>query len=174
MKAFKYFLISSLIIFSFISISSKAIIPTHKLNSIKEFLPSGSFRGGSAGVGFSILSLKRVYSTDGHSERLIFEIGDKDGHLQSGNTGYFHAQLFRNPSQFSLDFSQLLLSKVSSTQLKKLISKSKLIQNADLTSDFEDHSTNVSLQFKAPIKMRVFTLSPYKKSAKLVVDFTKM
>ncbi len=154
---------------------AEAAIPKDKTPaSLKAFLAEGSFRGGNAGIGFSILSMKRVYSTDGNSESLILEFGDRDGQVYSGKAGYFHAQLFRNPSELSLDLSQMVRSKVTPVQIKNLIKKSKLIQSANLESDIEDHSTNITMRFKSPVKMRVFTLSPKKKSPKLVLDITKL
>lgn len=137
------------------------------------FLTEGSFRGGGAGVGFSLLRVKRVYSTDGNSERLIFEIGDKEGRAFVGQPGYFHAQLFKKPSKLSLDLSQLLKSQVTSKDLKKIFKNSKLVKTASINLDSEDHSTNISLQFKSSVKMRVFTLSTQSTSPKLVIDFAK-
>jgi hypothetical protein len=155
-------------------LNAVAAVPNDKVpKTIRAFLPEGSFRGGLAGNGFSLLGIKRVFSTDGHSERIIFEIGDKNGKPYSGRPGYFHAQLFRNPSEMSLDLSQLLKTKVSANQLRALLRKSKLIQTADLVSDLEDRSTNVKMRFKVPIKMRVFTLSPKNNSPKLVLDISK-
>ncbi len=158
----------------FSGLSLAAIPKTNSLASVKTFLSEGSFRGGQFGSGFSIVGLKRVYSPNGNAERFIFEIGDRDGRKYSGKTGYFHAQLFRNPSELSLDLSQVLKSKVDNHQLRSLIKKSKLIQKAELTVDREDNSTHFAMKFKSPIKMRVFTLSPKKSSPKLVIDITKI
>lgn len=155
--------------------SSFAAIPkSNNLASVKSFLSEGSFRGGKFGSGFSLLGVKRVYSSNGNSERFILEIGDRDGRLYSGKPGYFHAQLFRNPSELSLDLSQIIKSRVTSAHLKNLIKQSRLIQNADLTVDREDYSTHFTMRFKSPIKMRVYTLSPKKSSPKLVIDITKI
>jgi hypothetical protein len=154
---------------------SYAAIPKNlPSQSLQNFLPEGSFRGGGAGTGFSLLGVKRVYSTDRKSERLIFEIGDKEGKPYSGKPGYFHAQLFKNPSEFSLDFSQLVRSHVSSDQVRSLVKNSKLIDRINLVTDKEDHSTNLFMRFKSPVTMRMFILSPKKKSPKLVVDIRKI
>lgn len=139
----------------------------------KGLLSEGSFRGGGAGPGFSLISLKRVYSTDGKSERLIFEIGDKEGNSYVGQPGYFHAQLFRKPSKLSLDLSQLLKSQVSPEEFKELFKKSKLVKSANISADEDDQSTNIQIQFKSAVKMRVFTLSPDSMSPKLIIDYTK-
>ena len=167
--------LSLLLILNCFGISSIASIPkVSNLDSIKTFLSEGSFRGGKFGSGFSLVGVKRVFSPNGNAERLILEMGDKDGKLYSGKTGYFHAQLFRNPSELSLDLPQLMKSKVNNTHLKNLIKQSKLIQMADLSLDPEDHSTHLKMRFKTPIKMRVFTLSPKKSTPKLVIDITKI
>lgn len=173
--ATQFFLLGWFLVIQIVGGVGRAAIPKDSsLASLKSFLPEGSFRGGGAGTGFSILSIKRVYSTDGKSERIILEFGDKDGQPYAGKPGYFHAQLFRNPSELSLDLSQLVKSKVTADQIKRLIKKSKLIQTANLESDIEDHSTNLAMRFKAPVKMRVFTLSPKKKAPKLVLDITRL
>lgn len=158
-----------------LNLSSFAAIPkNNNLATVKSFLSEGSFRGGKFGRGFSLLGIKRVYSSSGNSERIILEMGDRDGKIYSGKPGYFHAQLFRNPSELSLDLTQVLKSRVTNAHLKNLIKQSKLIQTADLSADREDHSTHFNMRFKAPIKMRVFTLSPKKSTPKLVIDITKI
>lgn len=155
--------------------SSFAAIPkNNNLASVKSFLSEGSFRGGKFGSGFSLLGVKRVYSSSGNAERFILEIGDREGRFYSGKPGYFHAQLFRNPSELSLDLSQVIKSRVTSAHLKTLIKQSKLIQNADLILDREDYSTHFNMRFRAPVKMRVFTLSPKKSTPKLVIDITRI
>ncbi|MEY4617264.1 MAG: hypothetical protein RJB66_2224 [Pseudomonadota bacterium] len=164
-----------LLIFLQFSVSfaqANMVTPTTAL-AADGFLTEGSFRGGGAGVGFSLLRVKRVYSADGNSERLIFEIGDREGRAFIGQPGYFHAQLFKKPSKLSLDLSQLLKSQVTSKDLKKIFKNSKLVKNASINSDSDDHSTNVSIQFKSSVKMRVFTLSTQSTSPKLVIDFAK-
>lgn len=157
------------------NLSCLAAIPkSNNLATVKSFLSEGSFRGGKFGSGFSLLGVKRVYSSSGNSERIILEMGDRDGKFYNGKPGYFHAQLFRNPSELSLDLTQVLKSRVNNTHLKNLIKQSKLIQTADLSADREDHSTHFNMRFKTPIKMRVFTLSPKKSTPKLVIDITKI
>lgn len=154
-------------------ISFSAIPKNLGFDPIKNFLTEGSFRGGGAGPGFSILSVRKVASKDGRAERLIFEIGDKDGKRYSGKPGYFHAQLFRNPSEFSLDFSQTLNTKFTREQFSTLLRQSTLIASSRMETDFDDQTTNISLRFESPVKVRVFTLSPKMKSPKLVVDIVK-
>lgn len=158
-----------------LNLSSFAAIPkNNNLATVKSFLSEGSFRGGEFGSGVALLGIKRVYSSSGDAERIILEMGDRDGKIYSGKPGYFHAQLFRNPSELSLDLTQVLKSRVTNAHLKNLIKQSKLIQTADLSADREDHSTHFNMRFKAPIKMRVFTLSPKKSTPKLVIDITKI
>lgn len=174
-KVIQYSLVWNLMALLFLN-STYAAIP--KSNSVivplKSFLSEGSFRGGSSGDGYSLLSVKRVYSTTGKAERLIFEMGDRAGKAYSGKIGYYHAQLFKNPSELSLDFSQLVRSRVGTPQFKSLFLNSKLVEKANLVLDKQDHSTNVSMKFKYPIKMRVYSLSPKGKSPKLVIDLTRL
>ncbi len=158
--------------------SSQILAAIPKVSStvlpLKTFLAEGSFRGGVSGDGFTLMSVKRVYSTTGKSERFIFEMGDRSGKPYSGKIGYYHAQLFKNPSELSLDFSQLGRSRVGTPQFKALFKNSKLVENSNLVLDKQDHSTNVSMKFKYPVKMRVYSLSPKGKSPKLVVDVTRL
>jgi hypothetical protein len=139
----------------------------------KDFLIEGSFRGGASGTGFSLLSLKRVYSRDGRSERLVLEIGDKDGKVYFGQPGYFHAQLQKKPARLSLDLSQLLKSNITQDQLKTLFRRSKLVRTVELNPDLEDQSTNLLFSFRVPVKMRIFTLSPEAMAPKVVIDLTR-
>lgn len=173
MKIFNL-LLSLVLAWSLVIPSMAAIPKSPNLVTLNTFLTEGSFRGGKSGGSYSLLGVKRVYSPNGKSERLIFEMGDKRGQAFTGKPGYFHAQLFRNPSELSLDLSQVVSSKVNSSNLSQLIKTSKLIQNASLALDREDHSTHVSMRFKSPIKMRVYTLAPQKGTPKLVIDITKL
>ncbi len=162
----------------FLSFSASGAIPRISKQSnnqnLNTFLPEGSFRGGISGNGYSLLKIKRVYALNGKSERFILEIGNREGKPHIGKPGYFHAQLFRNPSELSLDLSQLTMSRITQSDLNRIFTKSKLVAKSVLVLDAEDRSTHLSMQFKYPVKMRVFTLSPKNKTSKLVIDVIRL
>lgn len=151
--------------FVYASISKE--LPIKELN---DTITEGAFKGGQAGSGFSLLDFKRVVSPSKKSERMIFEIGDHNGGTYSGQPGYFHAQLSRKPPEFTIDFSQMVLTKVDQKKLIQLFKKSKLVKKAKFKIDNEDNSTNLTFTLRKPIKARVYTLSPLEKSPKIVVD----
>lgn len=152
----------------------QAAVPKDNTPIVKTFLSEGTFRGGVAGIGFSILSVKRVHSSDGTKERIILEYGDKEGHAYKGKVGYFHGQLFRNPSELSLDLSQLLRTKVTTESLRTITKKSNLIRKVTIDPDVNDNSTNLNFGFSKPVKVRMFTRTPKDANPKLVIDITKI
>ncbi len=141
------------------------------LKDLNDTITEGAFKGGQAGDGFSLLNFTRVVSASKKSERVIFEIGDKNGVSYSGKPGYFHAQLTKLPPEFTIDFSQMGFSKVDKKKFIQEFRKSKIIKKIDLNIDNQDNSTNLTIKFKKPLKVRVYTLSPSLKSPKIVVDF---
>jgi hypothetical protein len=168
----KKFLVSILLIFT----SKSLAVPSTKQAQllINEYVTKGSFRGGQAGNGFSLKDIKRVVSSSLNSERMIFEISDREGRSYSGKPGYFHAQLRQNPSRISIDFAQMGRSSVDAKKLATFFKKSQLVKASRITLDSEDQSTNVTLYLKKQVKFRVFSLAPKAGSPKVVVDFTKL
>jgi hypothetical protein len=158
-------------LFGFASVQVRAAIPKTLVPSpAKSFITEGAFRGGISGKGYSLLAVKRVYSKNGLAERLIFQIGDKDGKPYSGEVGYFNAELKRLPSVLSIDLAQMITSRVTLENLRALLTTSKLIRDVRMETDTEDYSTNISVSFQRPVKMRVFSLASKSTPPRIVVD----
>lgn len=140
---------------------------------INEFITQGSFKGGKAGKGFSLLNVKRVLSPSKSAERIIVEMGDHKGNSYSGTPGYFHAQLKQNPARLSVDFSQITSSKINQKKFASLFKNSVLVKKTKVTLDPEDGSANLTMYFKKSVKARIYTLAPKGKAPKVVVDFVQ-
>jgi hypothetical protein len=176
-KLFKRILIASILFgINLISINKSFAIPNTKQAQLQmnEYITKGSFRGGQAGNGFSLKEIKRVVSASKNSERMIFEVSDRDGKTYSGKPGYFHAQLMQNPSRISIDFAQMGRSAIDAKKLTNLFKKSQLVRASRITLDNEDQSVNVTLYLKNPVKLRAFSLAPKAGTPKVVIDFTKL
>jgi hypothetical protein len=126
--------------------------------------------GGQAGSGFSIINVQKVQSKNGKVERLIFEIGTKDGFILKGKPGYFNVQNQVKSNQIVVDFSQMFQSKVNEDFLRGIIKDSKVIKSAKLTQDPQDKTLSMVLKLKAPVKMRTLQVEGKKKTALVVID----
>lgn len=139
-----------------------------------KFLSQGVFIGGKVGADVSLINIKRKPSRDGRKERVLIEMGNKEGLPLTHNKeiGYFHAQIQELPYRLIIDFSQMEKSSLNEDYVSNLFKNSLFIKNISLTSDPENNSTNLTFIFNSPIKIEFF-LSPNKKKRLIVVDVVK-
>lgn len=122
----------------------------------------------SAGVSIIDMQIKDLKGSAG--ERIIFNIGDKNGLLLKGHPGYFHIEKTSSPSQFSIDFDQVMASNIDLLELQKKIKNSKNIASAKLLKDPEDGSLHFTFKLKSNIKMKVYQVSGVQDTSKVVID----
>lgn len=169
-KILRCFIFSALILLSFTSFSA---VPPRKPSTLKSFQTVQRQIGGQAGAGFSLLNLRKIQSKNGKAERLIFEVGTKDGQALKGLPGYFNAQNQVRPNRIILDFSQMMESKVNERFIRGILKDSKFVKKVKVTSDPQDKTLSMTLDLNTAVKMKTVQVAGKKQTAKVVLDIIK-
>lgn len=135
-----------------------------------EYLEDGVFIGGKAGTGTSLLNVRRSFSSKAKTERIIVDLGDKEGKPLGRSMSYFQVSMDSKDKRIVVDLSQLMLSKVSEAQLRRTFAKSPFVSKVDLTLDPEDKAATLVLGLKRPMKLEVFQLLKARKPGRIVMD----
>jgi len=138
-----------------------------------EYIQDGVFTGGQAGSGVTLLGVRRVHSPKAKLERIILDLGNKEGKVAKGEQlGYFQASVDSQRNRIVLDLAQLRLSQVTETKLKEMFRKSPYVRSVELTMDPEDSAGSLVLNLRQPMRLEVFRLVPPGKAARVVMDIT--
>jgi hypothetical protein len=162
-------LLSILVFSSF----THAALPPKKTSTLESFQTVQRQIGGQAGAGFSLLNLQKIQAKNGNAERLIFEVGTKEGQALKGLPGYYNAQNQVRPNRIVLDFSQMFESKVNERFIKGILKDSKLVRDVKVTSDPLDKTLSMTLDLNSTVKMKTVQVAGKKQTAKIVVDIIK-
>lgn len=152
------------------SVFSHAAVPPQKPSTLQSFQVTQRQIGGQAGAGFSLLNLQKIQAKNGRAERLIFEVGTKDGYVLKGLPGYFNAQNQVGPNRIVLDFSQMMKSKINEAFIKGILKDSKFITGVKLTSDPQDKTLSMILDLNTAVQMKTVQVAGKKQTAKVVLD----
>lgn len=148
-----------------------AIPPKPKAPTVGRILVSeGEAMGGIAGVGFSLMDLRRTADSGKNVERIVLDFGDLQGNPQKGLPAYFHAELKKNPNRLVLDFSQTPNSRLDDGRLASRFKNSLFVKKSSMILDPEDKALNLTLDLKPGTVARVFQVRGEKTTAKVVVD----
>lgn len=162
-------LLTLLVVSSF----SNAAVPPRKESTLQSFKTVQRQIGGQAGAGFSLLNLSKIQSKNGKAERLIFEVGTKDGSILKGKPGYFNAQNQIHPNRIVIDFSQMMQSKVDEKFIRGILKDSKLVKNVKVVSDPQDRTLSMTLDLNTTVKIKTVQVAGKKQTAKVVLDIIK-
>lgn len=155
----------------FLTLPAMAAIPVNKpavTATPKILAGTGSTYGGLAGNGFTLIDLRRT--ADKKIERLVIDIGDKNGNVMRGWPGYYHAELKNNPQRLVLDFSQMPETRLDQTMLNSRLKGSIAIHKAVMSLEPVDNVLNLTMDLKKNTKVRVYQVMGKKSTAKVVVD----
>lgn len=149
----------------FMAMPVLAAVPTKILSG------QGVSFGGVAGSGFTLLDLRRT-ATKGKTkiERIVMDVGDRQGQSIKGRPGYYYAELKQNPSRLIIDFSQMPNSKVTAAQMAARFKGSNAVRKSSMSVDPIDSSLNLTLDLKKNTKVRVYQVAGKKTTSKVVVD----
>lgn len=143
---------------------------TVKKNS---YIQDGVFTGGQAGSGSTLLGVRRAYSAKAKLERVIVDMGDKDGKsARPENMGYFQASVDASRNRVVLDLAQLKMSMVTERSLAETFKKSPYVKSVEFTLDPEDKAGSLVLNLKRPMRLETFRISAPGKPARVVMDLT--
>lgn len=132
---------------------------------------TGSSYGGLAGSGFTLLDVRRTTDAKKKMERVVFDVGDRDGKPLKGRPGFYYAEYQKKSNRVILDFSQMPSSKVDQARLAKIFKQSKAIKNSRMSMDPVDNALNLSLDLQKNTKVRVYQVPGTKTTSKVVIDF---
>lgn len=139
----------------------------------EQYLTTGVVIGGQAGTGFTLLNVRRESSNKLAMERIIFDMGDRDGQPLLKKLGYFHVSVEKNPSRIVIDLSQVSRSRVSEINLAKMFEKSPFVSKVEMSMEPEDNAAKIVLNTKVPVAAEIFEMPSDKKASRLVVDLKK-
>lgn len=138
-------------------LTAQAAIPKGPL-VVKPGKVSGEFDKGTAigGKARDELSLLAVrLEPMGNSERISLMYGDRFGKPLAGEPGYFHVSVDRNSQRIVIDMAQVQMTAVGPARLASILASSKLVSASEMTMDPIDGTTNITLQTKVPVKVKV-------------------
>lgn len=153
--------------------TSYADSPYKRTLSVKKhnYINDGTFTGGRAGSGISVLDVRRVYAAKLGVERVIVEIGDKDGKIGPADQfGYFQASVDSAQNRIVLDLAQLRMTEVTEQKLKTVFKKSAFIKSAEFTVDPEDKGATLVLNLKRPARLEAYRMVSKGKPARIILD----
>lgn len=158
-------------IFVFQSALCYAAVPARPTAPVGRILRSeGAATGGVAGVGFSLMDLRRTADLKRNFERIVIDVGDMQGHAYKGLPAYFHAELKKNPSRLVLDFDQMPVSRIDEGRLSGRFKESIFVKKTSMILDPEDKALNLTLDLKPGTNARIFQVPGNKSTSKVVVD----
>lgn len=138
-----------------------------------QYMTSGVVIGGQAGPGFTLLNVRHESSNKLAMERIIFDLGDREGRPLLNQLGYFHVSVEKNPSRLIIDLSQVARSRVSEINLARVFAKSPLVAKVQMSMEPEDNQARIVLNTKVPVAAEVFEMPSDKKASRLVIDLKK-
>jgi hypothetical protein len=153
--------------------TSYAASPFKRTLSVKKhnYIKDGTFTGGRAGAGVSVLDVRRVYAAKLGVERVIVEIGDKDGKIGPADQfGYFQASVDSTHNRIILDLAQLRMTDVTEQKLKTVFKKSAFVKSAEFTVDPEDKGATLVLNLKRPARLEAYRMVSNGKPARIILD----
>ncbi|WP_413577256.1 hypothetical protein ACLVWU_03180 [Bdellovibrio sp. HCB290] len=154
-----------------LALPASAAIPSKKVQPGPKILSGkGELFGGIAGSGFTLLDVRRTGDKSKKVERVVFDVGDKNGQKIKGWPGYFHAELKNNPQRLILSFSQMPASLVNEVALNYRLKSSFAVKKTALSMDPLDSSLNLTMDLKPNTKVRVYQVAGKKTTSKVVVD----
>ena len=156
----------------FLSLPALASVPAKPAAPAvpKTLSGSGFTYGGLAGTGFTLLDIRRTADQRRKIERLVFDVGDKNGKDMRGWPGYYHAELKSNPQRLVLDFAQMPNSRLDQTAVTSRLRGSMAIRNTVMSLEPVDGTLNLTMDLKQNTKVRVYQVMGKKMTSKVVVD----
>ena len=149
---------------------SNAAVKNSQPEPNKILYKEGTKTGGVAGTGFTLLDIKSNFNRTAQIERLLFDVGDIDGHFIKGLPGYFQVELRNNSKTVIIDFAQMPASKVALDKVQEKFKDSLYVKKAKLLADPSDDTLTLVLDLKKPAKLKVFQVPGEKTTSKVVLD----
>lgn len=155
------------------NIARAAIDRKAALNEKKNaYLSHGVFYGGEADRGFSLVDLRRHFSTKDQIERIVLELGDEKGQ-PTKKIGYFQVSVNKELKRVDIDLAQMRGALVDQKKLETMFAKSPLVKSAKINYDPEDLGIVIQLQLASSADVEVFKVPAKDKSGRIILDIKK-
>lgn len=167
-KIVNTFLVVALVGFS---LQAAAAVPAKIKAPVGKILVNeGATAGGVAGVGFSLMDLRRTADAKKRVERIVLDFGDLQGNPHKGLPAYFHAELKKNPHRLVLDFNQTPNSRLDEGRLADRFKGSLFVKKTSMILDPDDKALNMTLDLQPGTVARISQVKGQKMTSKVVVD----
>jgi hypothetical protein len=117
-------------------------------------ISAGVLTGGMAQDAFTLTKITRQPSRNG-AERWTLTYGDREGRPVPSGPGFFHVAVDRNGRRVVIDLAQVHRTAVDGAQLEKMARGSALVATTDMIMDPQDRSTNITMNMKSAVAVRV-------------------
>lgn len=147
----------------------RKLATTRKAN---EYIRDGIVIGGQNGIGYSLMDIRRFYSSKDRVERLIFEMGDEKG-LPAKTLGFFQVNLDSKLRRIDVDLSQMRGAALDQNKVADLFKSSPFVKNVKLNYDPEDRAILMQVFLKQNVEMEVFEIPAKNKFSRIALDMRK-
>jgi hypothetical protein len=117
-------------------------------------ISNGVFTGGSAQAAFTLTKITRQAGRNG-TEKWTLTYGDREGKPVPSGPGFFHVSVDRNGRRVVIDLAQVHRTAVDGVELEKMARGSNLVATTDMIMDPQDRSTNITMNMKSAVAVRV-------------------
>lgn len=157
-----------------IPMTSRGAVQKPTLKPSQVLKGAGTLAGGQAGQTLGLTDIRHFNQPKSTAERIVLDFGKSNLQPLNGVVGYYHAELQQSPPRLAVELPLTLGSKISEKEVEKRLAQSRSIKKVLLTFDRTSQSTNLILQFKQPMMVRMSRLEDPKAPGKLVVDLMPM
>lgn len=137
-----------------------------------QYIEDGVIYGGQAGVGYSLMDIRRFYSGKDRIERLIFEMGNERGQ-PAKNLGYFQVNLNKKLRRIDIDMSQMRGAALDQKKIADLFKASPFVKTVKMNYDPEDRAILMQVFLKQNVEMEVFQIPAQNKFSRIALDIRK-
>lgn len=148
------------------AVSAQALKPA----ASKILVGEGTSFGGLAGNGFTLMDLRRSADAKKKIERIVMDVGDRNGAALRGWPGYYFVELKKNPQRLVIDFAQMPNSNIDQKMLALRMKNSFAVMKTSMSRDPVDSSLNLTMDLKKNTKVRVYQVAGKKATSKVVID----
>lgn len=148
------------------AVSAQALKPV----ASKILVGEGTSFGGLAGNGFTLMDLRRTADTKKKIERIVMDVGDRNGAAIRGWPGYYFVELKKNPQRLVIDFAQMPNANIDQKMLALRMKNSFAVTKTSMSLDPVDSSLNLTMDLKKNTKVRVYQVAGKKATSKVVID----
>lgn len=156
---------------TFAAVSKKDVKKAAQPQVAKILNSTGNTFGGVAGSGFTLLDVRRTASAKKKMERVVIDIGDREGKKLLGRPGFYFAEYQKKNNRLILDFAQMPSSKINQAKLARILKNSKAVKTSRMSLDPMDNALNLSLDLRKNTKVKVYPVTGKKATSKVVLDF---